>query len=140
MGFLPAGIYHMGPRNGPQTPNARGAPAKLWRPSITVGRASRYGFLTVTGSVVVAVWPFIVTESVNVRAPLATLLVFQVYQSVVPVRVWVVTTLPSTDSLKVLVWPQVAVVAMPMVCLPLTVAPAPGYVNDAVNDAAFATV
>jgi hypothetical protein len=82
--------------------------------------------LTVTGSVAVTVVPLMVTAAVSVRDPFAVPVVSQVYQSVVPVAVCVVSTVPSTDNVNVLLTPHVAVVAMPTVWPPLTVAPEAG--------------
>jgi hypothetical protein len=91
-------------------------------------------FETVTPRVAVAVLPpESVTRRVSVCVPLATVVVFQAYEAVVPVTVCVETVVPSTMSVKVLVLPAGAFVDIPTVVVPLTVAPSAGLVKDAVS-------
>ena len=73
-----------------------------------------------------AVCPPRVTVAVSLRGPLTALLVSHEYQSVVPVVLWLVITVPSTESVNVLFCPHAAVVDSPTVCVPLTIAPAFG--------------
>jgi len=75
-----------------------------------------------------------VTDSERVREPLPTLVVFQAYEAVVPATVWVETTVPSTDSWNVRDAAVEPLTAMPTVTMPLTIAPAGGFVKDAVMD------
>src|SRR5438067_1877471 len=74
-----------------------------------------------------------VTATVRVCGPFDAVVVSHVYQRVVPVIVWLVNAVPSTESVNVFDCPHVAVVDIPTDCAPLTEAPAAGYVNDAVK-------
>jgi hypothetical protein len=73
------------------------------------------GLFTVTGNVLVALWPPIVTLAASVRLPFGVAVLFHVYQRVVPVIVCDVRSVPSTDRVTVFVCPHVAVVEIPTV-------------------------
>src|SRR5262249_17402923 len=85
---------------------------------------------TLTVSVVVAVWPFMLTEAVSVLLPSPTLVVSHVNHSVVPDSVWFVRTVPSTESVKVLDSPHAAVADGRADGDPPTAAPEPGWLTD----------
>ena len=91
-------------------------------------------FATVTDRVAVARPPAeSCTVSVSVCGPSATLVVLHTYDVVLPLTVFVETTVPSTASWNVFETAVEPVTDIPTVVLPLTVAPEAGLVNVAVS-------
>ena len=88
--------------------------------------------LTVTVRVAVAVAPEASSPvSDRVCTPSATVVVFQSKLAVVPLMVVVKSWAPSRVSVNVLEVPRALVSVMPIGCVPATVAPAGGELNDA---------